>query len=122
MKSLRFVFFLIGLCLIATVAWAQVTGEPGNEVTLAGYAVPFLLSLVLGIIYKLLPVINDRYKTPLAMIVGVILSIAAMFYNKEAGTPLSGKMWIDFILYGVMLGASATGLYELQRSVRKPRS
>jgi hypothetical protein len=93
-----------------------------DQVTLGGYAVPVIMSIVLGGIYKFTFNIEKRWKTPISFGVGVILSILAMFYNKDPEVALTVKVWIDYMLYGIMLGASATGLYELQKSAREPRS
>lgn len=91
-----------------------------EEVTLGGYAVPVIMSIVLGTIYKF-TTIEKQWKTPISIGVGLILGILAMFYNKDPEVAVTVKMCIDYILYGIMLGASATGLYELQKSARGPR-
>lgn len=94
----------------------------GDVLMFAGYSVPVLISFALGIVFKMVPSIRDRFKTLVAIVVGVVLSIGAMYYNAEPGSMIGFKMYVDYILHGVMLGASATGLYELQRSVVKPRT
>jgi len=52
------------------------------------------------------------------MFVGIALALVGLEY--------SGKAWalktiVDYVLYGFMVGASAIGIYEIQRTVHKPR-
>jgi len=119
-KAVKILLVPICLCIIATFAWAEANGTEVEELTLAGYSVPILVSIILGLFYKFVPSIPDRLKTPLSVLFGILLGIVAMYYNKEG--PLDFRIWIDHILYGMMVGTSATGLYELQRSALKPRS
>jgi len=120
MAIIKSLFPAVVLCFVGVTAYAQVSGEPVSEVTLGGYAVPVIMSIVLGAIYKF-AYVAKRWKTPISIGVGIILGIFAMFYNKDPEVAVTFKMWVDYMLYGVMLGASATGLYELQKSAREPR-
>ncbi len=54
----------------------------------------------------------------MTMGVGLLLGIGAMLYTELPVTP---KLVIDYLLVGLMIGASAIGLYEGQKSVTNPR-
>ena len=87
----------------------------GNDVMLGAYSVPVILTVILGAIYKALPQVPDRYKPLIAAAVGVGLGIGAMFYNVEGSLTVAN--WIDYILYGFMVGASAVGLWEMSKKM-----
>lgn len=90
------------------------------EITIGQLAVPVILMIILGIIYNLVPSIADRWKAPIAIVVGIALCIVAMFYNEEAFTI---QMWIEYILGGLVYGAAAVGLYEgVYRPFKSPRT
>jgi chromate transport protein ChrA len=109
---LALVLFLPALALAQDVA-------PGEEITLGQYALPLILMVVLGAIYKMAGgAISDRFKTPIALLVGIGLSMVALAY---AQIGWSIRVVIDYGLYGLMTGAAAVGLYELNRAMRKPR-
>ena len=88
-----------------------------QEVTFGQYAVPVILTVVLGLIYKVV-VIPDKYKALLAVILGICLGLLAIPYG---GLPWTVVTIVDYSIYGLMIGASAVGLYELQRTVTNPR-
>jgi len=88
------------------------------EVSFGQYAVPVILTVVLAIVYKLVPNVPDKFKAVIAVVVGIVLGILAIPYNS---LPWSAVNIIDHAIYGLMIGASAVGLYELQRTVTKPR-
>ena len=88
-----------------------------QEVTFGQYAIPVILTVVLGLIYRLV-VVLDKFKAVIAVGIGVVLGMIAI--------PYGGLEWtivnvVDMIIYGLMVGASAVGLYELQRTVTNPR-
>lgn len=89
-----------------------------QEVTFGQYAVPVILTVVLGLVYKVV-VVPDKYKAVLAVALGIILGMVAIPYNTLAWTVVN---IVDHIIYGLMMGASAVGLYELQRTVTNPRT
>ena len=89
-----------------------------QEVTFGQYAVPVILTVVLGLIYRVI-VIPDKWKALLAVVLGVFLGLGAIPYQ---GLPFTIVNLIDFGIYGLMIGASAVGLYELQRVATNPRS
>lgn len=86
-----------------------------NEITIGAYSLPVILTVVLGMIYKAVPQIPDRFKPFIAAAFGIGLGVAAMYYNLKA--PFTVSNWIDYILYGFMMGASAVGLWEMQKKV-----
>ena len=89
------------------------------EVTYGQYAMPVILTVILGLIYKVAgDCIPDRIKPVLAVMIGLSLGILWIPYN---GLDWSVKEIVDHLIYGLMVGASAVGLYELQRSAVKPR-
>ena len=89
-----------------------------EDITLSQYALPPILMVIMGIIYKFTPEISDRFKTLIVIAIGIGLSWLAMLYK---GEPLTIKMVIDYGLYGLMsVGAASIGLYKvIQKSVSK---
>ena len=90
-----------------------------EELMIGSVGASLILTILLGIIYNTFPKINDRIKTPIAVLIGLGLGVVAMYV--EATPPFSFKIWVNFLIKGLLVGASATGLYELGRSVYKPR-
>lgn len=90
-----------------------------EEVTFGQYAVPVILTVGLGLVYQFLNNIPDRWKSLIAVGLGISLGLLAIAYK---GLPWSVVNTVDHAIYGFMVGASAVGLYEIQRAVRKPRS
>jgi len=89
------------------------------EVTIGTYSVPVLLTVLLGIIYKVIPTIPDKWKALVAICAGIAIGMMAMFYNEAAFT---GKVIIDYVLLGLMAGAASVGLYEgVYKTATKPR-
>jgi hypothetical protein len=89
------------------------------NVMLGAYSVPVILTVVLGAIYKAVPQVPDRFKPLIAAAVGVGLGIGAMYYNIEG--PFTVANWIDYCLYGFMVGASAVGLWEMSKKMTTDR-
>lgn len=89
-----------------------------NDVTFGQYAIPVILTVVLGLFYKVM-VVPNKWKSPLAVGVGIFLGLVALPYNGLDWTLVN---IVDHVIYGLMMGASAVGLYELQRTVTNPRS
>ena len=88
-----------------------------DDITFGGYAVPLILTVILAIVYKFVT-FGDRYKALLAVGVGIGLGILAIPYK---GLDWTVVYVVDYALYGFMTGAAAVGIYELQRTVTKPR-
>ena len=115
----RFRLFLaIGIVLaiifLPLIALAQ-GGEGQEEIRLGQYAIPVLISLFLGIIFNFAP-IGDRYKPLIAIGLGLCLGIIAIRYHGQAWTLV---VIIDYVLYGIMAGCGAIGLYEGQKALRR---
>ena len=89
------------------------------EVSIGTYSVPVLLTVLLGIIYRVIPTIPDKWKALVAICAGITIGIMAMFYNEAAFT---GKIIIDYVLLGLMAGAASVGLYEgVYKTAKNPR-
>ena len=88
------------------------------EISFGGYAMPVVLSLILGLVYKFTGVISDKWKALASIGCGMILGNLGIAY---AGLEWTVVNLVDYNLYGFMVGASAIGLYELQRTATKPR-
>jgi len=94
-----------------------------TDINLGQYAVPVILTVVLAIVYKFLDkpdgtsYLPNQFKPLIAIALGIILGIVGMFYS--AVVP-SFKAWVDHILYGLMTGASAVGLWEGVRATVRP--
>jgi len=89
-----------------------------EELQLGQYAFPVILTIILGMIYKIIPSIPDRIKVVISVLVAMTLSLIPIAYK--------GILWtfpviVDHLLYGIMAGASAAGIYELSRAIRNPR-
>jgi len=85
-----------------------------NSIMLGKYSLPFILSIVLGLIFKRMTVPDDL-KPYIAMLVGCGLGVAALFYN-ELYSSINFPMVADYVLAGGMAGAAATGIYEMSKA------
>jgi len=89
------------------------------EIQFAQYSVPVILTVILALIYKTVGTkLPDRFKPLIAVLCGIALGLLGIAYK--------GLVWdvpniVDHAIYGLMLGASSVGLYELQRTVSNPR-
>ena len=89
-----------------------------NEVMIGQYSVPFVLTAVLGFIFRIIsgdgdPArVSNRLKLGLAVAGGILLGLAALQYS---GKPWLYPLIVDYVLYGFMLGTSAIGINELQK-------
>ena len=88
-----------------------------QEINFGQYAVPVVLTVILGLIYKVATTIPDRAKPIIAILAGVGLGVLGMFYN--AVDPVL-KNIVDYVLYGFMTGCSAVGLWEITRATVHP--
>ena len=89
-----------------------------QAIELGKYGIPVILSILLSLVYNTLPTIPNKAKPWIAVFAGIGLGIVALLYK---GLELSFVNCVDYILAGFMYGASATGLYELQKETRKPK-
>jgi Phage holin family Hol44, in holin superfamily V len=89
-------------------------GEKMNPetISLGQYSLPFILSIILGLIFKRSNISNDL-KPYIAVLCGIGLGIAGMFYNIPGAH--SFQMWADYMMAGGIAGAAATGIYEMSK-------
>ena len=81
------------------------------EVQFGSYALPVVLMVILGFFYRIVgEVLDNRWKSVIAVVAGVGLGIAGIAYNEQ---PWTAKVIIDYALYGFMMGASAVGIWEV---------
>lgn len=114
--ALILMFFLFLVIPLVVMAQAPVTPvDPTGEVNLGQYTIPGLITLFLMIIFNFLA-IGDRYKPLIAIGLGVGLGILAIPYNRQ---PWEFVIIVDCVLYGIIAGAAAVGLYEGQKAFRK---
>lgn len=115
------IFFFVLIVFVASVAWGQTVGvQTGDgELALAGYGLPLILMVVLGVVYKVVPAVPDRYKALIAVAVGIGLGLVTIVYE---GVGWNAKTVIEGVLSGLMTGAASVGLYEVSRTKVKPRS
>jgi len=89
------------------------------EINFGEYSIPVILTVILAIIYKCVGTnLSDRWKALIAVTIGIGLGLLSISYT--------GKSWdvvnvVNGVFGGMMVGASAVGLYELQRTVTNPR-
>ena len=81
-----------------------------NQIMLGKYSLPFILSIILGLIYKKTSIAND-WKPFISAGCGVVLGIGAMFYN-EVYTSINFPLVADYALGGAVAGWAAVGIYE----------
>jgi len=80
-----------------------------NTITLGKYSLPVILSLILNLVFKKTTIADDL-KPYIAVGCGMILGVAALFYNN---IPVSFPLVMDYVLAGAVAGTSATGIYEM---------
>ena len=97
---------------------AEMLGRVRLDMALRYEGLPMILTVLLGVVYKLFPRVPDRFKVRIAVGLGLILGGVAIPIQPD---PVTGNLIADFLLGGLMSGASAVGLCELQRTVSKPR-
>ena len=89
------------------------------DVAIGTYSVPVLLTVLLGIIYRVIPTIPDKWKSLVAIVAGILIGVMAMFYNELT---ITAKIVIDYFLLGLMAGVASVGLYEgVYRTTKNPR-
>jgi len=85
------------------------------EITIGQFTLPVLLTVVLGLIYSIIAIPN-RFKPIIAVLCGMGLAMLGMVY---AETVITAKIVIEYLLAGLMGGAAAVGLYEIQAKALK---
>lgn len=116
-SNFAFILVFFGTLLFCSFAFAQDAAE--EEMKLGGYGVSVILTVVMGLIYKFVPAIPDQFKALITIAIGLLLSIAAMFYAPPE--VITFKTWIDYVVSGIFLGCGAIGVYEGARTLFKPR-
>ena len=90
-----------------------------QEVQLGQYGIPVLITIFLMVVYNFAgDKIPKRARPLIAIGLGVILSLLAIGYSELDYTFVN---IIDYVFYGIMMGASASGLYEGQKALRKQK-
>lgn len=86
-----------------------------NQIMLGKYSLPFILSMVLGLIYKRTNVPDDL-KPYVAALCGGILGILAMLYNHEY-IDINFTLIADYVMAGsIGVGFGATGIHEATKA------
>ena len=99
-------------------------GGKMENVNFGQYALPVILMVILSLIYKVFGedagnpgMISDKAKPIIAICAGMGLGIVGMFYN---AVPLTFKNFVDYLLFGLMQGAGAVGLWEGFNATLRP--
>ena len=80
-----------------------------EDLTIGAFGASIVLSILLRLIYNTFA-IGNRVKPWIAIALGIGLGIVALYY---VGVPCSFQNMVDYILKGLMTGATAVGLYEI---------
>ena len=91
-----------------------------NQIMIGKYSLPFVLSMILALVYKRTKIADDL-KPFIAAGLGLLLGVGAMFYN-EAISSINFAMVADYVLAGGIGGAAATGIYEMNKEGPAGRS
>lgn len=85
-----------------------------DNIMLGKYSLPFILSIILGLVFKKTKLADD-WKPYIAALCGCALGIGAMFYNHTIDL-VSFKLVADYLLSGLIAGTAATGIYEMNKA------
>ena len=85
-----------------------------SELTFGQYPFYVVLTAVTMAMFRFWQV-NDRYKAPITVGLGVFLGVLWLYY---AGVTCYVTSITDAVLYGIMQGLAAVGLYEVQDKFR----
>jgi uncharacterized membrane protein len=77
-------------------------------VKFGGYALPFLMTAFLAVIYQF-HIFTDKWKNFIALLLGIGLSILFLLYK---GLTLDIVNVVDYTIYGFLQGATAVGLWK----------
>lgn len=90
-----------------------------EEIKYGGIAISVILAVLLAVIYKTTGErIPDRFRAGIAIVIGTGLGLLNIPYSSLACT---FPCVVDNAIAGFMVGATSVGLYELQRTVTRPR-
>lgn len=83
-----------------------------GQITMSG-----LLTILLALAYTFIPVdFSARWKVAIAVTIGMGLGVLAIPYNSLAWEV---KIIVDHLIEGLIVGATAVGLHQIQKVVRK---
>jgi hypothetical protein len=85
------------------------------EISIGEFTLPAILTIVMMIVYKVIPTFPDRWKALMTIAVGIALGLVAMIYT---GMAVTFQIVVNYVLAGLFAGAAAVGLYEAQDKVR----
>jgi len=80
-----------------------------GEISFGQYSIPVIITVLLALVFKILPGVSDAAKPFIAILLGIGLGIVGIFY---AGLAPTFPVIVDHVLYGLMTGAAAVGLWE----------
>jgi len=87
-----------------------------EEIRLGQYALPVILTMVLGIVYMIAgESIPKRIKPLIPIGIGVGVSLLALGYMEK---PWIFRVVVDHILYGAMMGAASVGIHQSYKKGR----
>ena len=90
-----------------------------EEIKYGGVAISVILTVLLAAIYKMTgDKVPDRFRAGIAIVIGIGLGLINIPYR---GLECTFPCVIDNVISGFMVGATSVGLYELQRTVTRPR-
>lgn len=90
------------------------------EIQFGQVGASIVLTVILGVTFRLLgEKLANKWKPLIAIVAGVGIGLLAIPYN---GLPWIANNIIDYAIHGLMIGAGATGLYELQKTATKIRT
>lgn len=114
--------FLLSFLLLSVFAFAQgvETGSRVNEFTidLGTFAgIMALVSTVATQILKVVPAISNSKIAKIGVSVGVGIVVCVVSWGLQISEPLSGLIWWQVLVYGLAVGLSGCGFYDLVKVV-----
>lgn len=83
----------------------------GNELTIGSVGISVILSILLRMIYNTIEV-PGKFKSWIAVGLGMCLALIGLYITNGA---ISGGTIAAYLVQGFMVGATATGLYEMTK-------
>jgi len=83
-----------------------------QNLAIGGVFATVLINVFLRLIYLNFDVPNP-WKPRVAVMLGVVVGVVAIYYNLAPGATVTFRMVVDHVIMGAMSGASAVGLYEM---------
>lgn len=85
-----------------------------QELAIGAFGVSLVINVILRMLYNTFSIPN-KLKPWIAVTIGILLGIVALFYTLPVDTPVDFKMVVDHVLGGFMTGATAVGMYEMTK-------